>query len=250
MMFACALPLQFWGDAVQCAVYILNRSPTRANAKRASPIEVLTGKVPDLRSIVVFGSSCSVYRDPRKSSLQQRSQTGIIVGVSEDTKGYKVLLQRESKVVVTKHVKNISTLSDAQNEQLQRAKKVGYRDDKAKDTASTTEALVTTRDDKGGAQNGREGRKKSKKLWSRQAYGTRGASKQEQAAARQEERAKSDEVISAVFERDPRNYSEAMRSLRRAEWKAAMQEEIAALESNDVWVVTKRSPGANNLHSK
>ncbi|CAI5703664.1 unnamed protein product [Peronospora effusa] len=67
MMFACALPLQFWGNAVQYAVHILNRSPTRANAKRASPIVVMTGKAPDLRSIVVFGSSCSVYRDPSKS---------------------------------------------------------------------------------------------------------------------------------------------------------------------------------------
>lgn len=113
MMFACALPLQFWGDVVHYAVHILNCSPTRANAKRASPIEVLTSKAPDLRSIVVFGSLCSVYRNPRKSSLQQRSQTGIIVSVSEKTKGYKVFLQRENKVVVTQHVKNISTLSDA-----------------------------------------------------------------------------------------------------------------------------------------
>ena len=66
MMFACALPLHFWGDAVQYAVHILNRSPTRVNEHKASPIEVLTGKAPDLRSIVVFGSSCSVYRDLRK----------------------------------------------------------------------------------------------------------------------------------------------------------------------------------------
>ena len=35
MKFACALPLQFWGDAVQYAVHTLNRSPTRAKAKRA-----------------------------------------------------------------------------------------------------------------------------------------------------------------------------------------------------------------------
>ena len=89
---------------MQYAIYILNRSPTRANAKRASPNEVLTGKAPDLRSIVVFGSSCSVYRYPRKSSLHQRSQTGIIVGVSEETKGYKILLQRENKVVVEKRL--------------------------------------------------------------------------------------------------------------------------------------------------
>ena len=72
MMFACALPLQVWGDAVQYAVYIFNRSPTRANENGASHIEVLTGKAPDLRSTAVFRSSCSVYRDPRKRSLQQQ----------------------------------------------------------------------------------------------------------------------------------------------------------------------------------
>ena len=111
---------------MQYAIYILNRSPTRANAKRASRIEVLTGKAPYSRRIVVFGPSCSVYRDPRKSLLQQQSETGIIVGVSEVTKGYKILLQRENKVVVTQreehiHVKNIFTVSDTQNAQLQRA---------------------------------------------------------------------------------------------------------------------------------
>ena len=100
---------------MQYAIHILNRSPTRANAKRASRIEVLTGKAPYSRRIVVFGPSCSVYRDPRKSLLHQRLQTGIIVGLREETKGYKVLLQRENKVVVTRHVNNISTLSDTKN---------------------------------------------------------------------------------------------------------------------------------------
>ena len=36
MIFASRLPLTFWGDAVEYAAYILNRSPTSANAKRAS----------------------------------------------------------------------------------------------------------------------------------------------------------------------------------------------------------------------
>uniref|UniRef100_A0AAV1UL62 Secreted protein n=1 Tax=Peronospora matthiolae TaxID=2874970 RepID=A0AAV1UL62_9STRA len=67
MMFAYALPLMFWGDARLYAVHILNRSPTRATAKRASQLEVLTGKTSGLRGIVVFGSQCSVYRDPRKN---------------------------------------------------------------------------------------------------------------------------------------------------------------------------------------
>ncbi|GAB9476727.1 unnamed protein product [Globisporangium polare] len=73
MIFACGFPLYFWGDAVESAAFILNRSPTRANAKRASPFEVLTKQVSDMREIVVFGLICTFYRDPHNNnSLQQR----------------------------------------------------------------------------------------------------------------------------------------------------------------------------------
>ena len=56
MIFASRLPVTFWGDAMKYAAYILNRSPTSANTKRASPIEVLTKHATDLRDIVAFGS--------------------------------------------------------------------------------------------------------------------------------------------------------------------------------------------------
>ena len=54
MIFASRLPLSFWGDAVEYASYILNRSPTSANEERASPMEILTKRAPDLRDIVVL----------------------------------------------------------------------------------------------------------------------------------------------------------------------------------------------------
>ena len=96
----------------------------------------------------------------------------------------------------------------------------------------------------------RSAQKKSKKTWKGQARGTRGASKRAEAAARQEERAARDEVVSASFERDSRNDGEAKRSSKCAEWETAMQEEIAALGSKNVWRVTKRNLGTNALHYK
>ena len=88
---------------------------------------MLTGKTLDLRGIVVFGSSCSVYSNPRTNSLLQRFKRAIIVGVSEETKGYKVLLPRDNKVVVMEHITNIETLTKAQTAQPQRAIDVGDR---------------------------------------------------------------------------------------------------------------------------
>ena len=94
--------------------------------------------MPDLRKIVVFGSSCSVYRDPNKNLLKQRPQLATIVGVNEETKGYKVYLRKENKVIVTQYVKNIDTLSEAQNAQLQRAMVDEDEDVAAHDSRSAT----------------------------------------------------------------------------------------------------------------
>lgn len=129
MLFACGLPLSFWGDAAEYAAYILNRMPTRANAKRMSPIEVLTGQTPNLVEILVFGSPCDVFRDPKKNLLQQRSTTGMIVGRSDETKEYRVYLSKERVVITTRHIKHVETLSGDVNKELQRVLSVEEDDD-------------------------------------------------------------------------------------------------------------------------
>nr|CCA18211.1 hypothetical protein ALNC14_043540 [Albugo laibachii Nc14] len=55
MVFASGLPLRFWGDAAEYALYILNRSPTKGNIRHVSPIEMLSNMTPALGDIVVFG---------------------------------------------------------------------------------------------------------------------------------------------------------------------------------------------------
>ncbi|KAG3251046.1 hypothetical protein PI124_g4306 [Phytophthora idaei] len=81
---------------------------------------MLTKQTPSLGEIVVFGSPCTVYRDPRKKNFAQRAQQGTIVGVGEETKGYRVYLPKDRVVVTTQHVRNIETLSKEQNESVQR----------------------------------------------------------------------------------------------------------------------------------
>ena len=97
MMIACALVIHFWGEAVLYAVYVLNRSSTRSNPKSVLPLEILMGNAPDLRHIVVYGSHCYVYLDPRKNSLTQRSQIGTIFRISDEPKGARSGLGKKEK---------------------------------------------------------------------------------------------------------------------------------------------------------
>ncbi|DAZ99961.1 TPA: hypothetical protein N0F65_008768 [Lagenidium giganteum] len=84
-----ALPLKVWGDAAEYAAYVLNRMPTRANLKRQAPLTVLAGSTPDLADVVTFGSPCTLYRDPKKNSLQSRGTPGLIIGKHEETEGFQ-----------------------------------------------------------------------------------------------------------------------------------------------------------------
>ena len=68
-------------------------------------------------------------------------------------------------MVVAQHVKNISTLVDAQKAQLERTMRVGDRDDEEEGIEPTVEASVAIRDENGAAQDGDEDRKNSKKTW-------------------------------------------------------------------------------------
>ena len=52
MVFASRLEVSFWGDAVEYVVYTLSRSPASANAKRASPMEILEKHAPYLPDTV------------------------------------------------------------------------------------------------------------------------------------------------------------------------------------------------------
>jgi hypothetical protein len=108
MIFESGLAPTFWSDTAEYATYILNRSPSRANTGRHSPIQVLTDKSSSLRDVVAIGSSCTVRRDPKKKTLQKRAVLGRVLGKNDRTKGYRVYLPSERIVIITQHIRMLS----------------------------------------------------------------------------------------------------------------------------------------------
>ncbi|CAI5705529.1 unnamed protein product [Peronospora effusa] len=84
--------------------------------------------------------------------------------------------------------------------------------------------------------------------WTRQPIATGAASKK--SSTSQDEAARSTDVVSHVFEPDPKNHREAIKSTKCLNWKEAMEEKLAALEANDVCAVVRRPSGSNVLHSR
>lgn len=61
-----------------------------------------------------------MHRDARNKLLGERGKQGLVIGRSDEMKGYKVFISNEKIVVVTQHVRNVETLTKEQNAQLRR----------------------------------------------------------------------------------------------------------------------------------
>lgn len=117
MLWASKLPERYWGDAARYASYIRNHLPTRANADFKAPLHVLLDKPPKVGHILKFGSSCTVHVAHKAgASLKKRAEKGIVIGVSEQQKGYRILIPRTKKIVVSADVQNVDKLDVSDNE--------------------------------------------------------------------------------------------------------------------------------------
>jgi len=91
MLLDAGLPESFWAEAVNIAVYIMNRTPTRA-FKNIIPVQKWSGNKVDLSNLRIFG--CKAYKhvpDVKRSKWAQKSNPMIFVGYGEDSKAYRLI---------------------------------------------------------------------------------------------------------------------------------------------------------------
>jgi hypothetical protein len=101
MMIAAELPHQYWVECCQAAVYIRNRSPTRAVSDK-TPYEAFYGKRPTLGHLRAYG--CLAYVHIQTAQRQQgkfapRAIKCMLIGYSADSPAY-LFLDVERNVVI------------------------------------------------------------------------------------------------------------------------------------------------------
>jgi hypothetical protein len=143
MLLEARLPERFWADAVATAVYILNRSPTKALTGK-TPFEAWSGRRPNLSHLRRFG--CDAYLhipDAQRTKLKPKARRCTFLGyVPNTTKQWRLWDGRHQRVVIGSNVKfdengfgnrqpedpkMLEEISDAQTDQLSPSVPFGNR---------------------------------------------------------------------------------------------------------------------------
>jgi hypothetical protein len=104
MLSARQVPKQFWPEAVKWATYVLNRSPT-LSVKDMTPEEAWCGVKPSVHHFRTFGCIGHVHiHDSQRRKLDDKSKKCVLLGVSEESKAYKLYDPITKKIIISRDV--------------------------------------------------------------------------------------------------------------------------------------------------
>ena len=120
LRFQAFLPIQFWGNCVLTATYLINCTPTKL-LKGKSPNEAIYGCGPSYNEIRVFGSLRFAWNNPRmKDEFASRNRKCVFLGYPFGKKGWRVCDLETNETFISRDVvfwksQFPFTLSDQQN---------------------------------------------------------------------------------------------------------------------------------------
>lgn len=104
LLKASSLSNGFWVEALFCFTYVWNRICHCSQNK--TPFELYGGRKPSVKHLREFGATAYIQTPKQlRNKLEMRSKKGILVGYAMKTKGYRIWLPTERKVVETINVR-------------------------------------------------------------------------------------------------------------------------------------------------
>lgn len=135
------LPKHLWCEAIQCAVYQLNRSPSWAISFK-TPSGIFFGKN-DISRLRVFGSKAWATIVPKPDKFAKRAKETRMVGYG--TVGYRLWDPEEDKIVISRDVRFDE--SDIKFKNKEEVKQVRYIQDKEEEINKEKQDIVEQEDE-------------------------------------------------------------------------------------------------------
>jgi transposase InsO family protein len=91
VIHAKSLPLRLWAEAINTAVYLMNRTGSSSIPEGKTPYELWIGLKPNLKHLRVFGSVAFVhFPEQMTTKLEPRSKKMLFVGYDGASSNYRV----------------------------------------------------------------------------------------------------------------------------------------------------------------
>lgn len=105
MLLSAKLPSYFWAEASSAATYARNRM-IHSSIKEGVPEGIWTGHTSNVKHLKIFGCVAYAHQPSQgRRKLDQRAHECIMVGYSNQTKGYRLWDPKRKKILQTNHVR-------------------------------------------------------------------------------------------------------------------------------------------------
>lgn len=273
MLIASGQPRYLWGEAVMHAVWLKNRTSTKALGGR-TPFEAATGNIPNLRGVPEWGARVWVH-STTDGKVGDRAKPARWLGFDAQSKGHRVYWPEQRSVTVERNVRFTQPamtplppddpvqLEGEQDSQLQAGESPDpeeFSDSDAEDTAPRPGADSVEHPPAPVVQPPppappvtRSTRTRNPSARVRDILSGKGADAELPRGVQAPSEGPAEPIGGMAMAAkmaeeeglDPRSLAEAMRRPEWPRWKDAMEEELHALEAHKTWVLEKPPPDAN-----
>ena len=248
MIIAKNLPLSLWAEAVNCAIYVLNRTVWTNGA--VTPYGAWAGKTPNLKHLRIFGSDVYVHTPKQFTrKFDARASKQIFVGYTEESTNYRVYDPKTMKVSIARNVvfNEKVGVSPANEEEKEEENAVSLPRPQGENEHESGNVVNAEGDNSDGEE---QGEKDNNEAVGRENVPTRDGQivlrdrSKIQTPIRYRHNADVAEYI------EPMTYVEAMNSTEAAQWAGAIKNEFRAHENNNTWKLVKKTPEMRLIDSK
>lgn len=238
MLYARDVSLDLWAEAVNCAVYLLNRTSSSQTPQK-TPFELWNGIKPNVGHVRVFGSTGYVHiPDQLRTKFEKKSEKMILVGY--DNNNYRMFNPETKKVKISRNV-----IFDEHNipERRENITQI-YIDDEEKTLRQENNISATNAEDTLVDISSSENEDSMLSCGSNDPpYEPSQELDDDLIQGNVNLRPRRNRLFEAnlVELSLPQTYDEAMKSPHRDNWLQAINEELLAHKENNTWTPVERS---------